>query len=85
MAAGAAITYTVMHDEDIDKVRAKLAQTEQENKALQTKLIEAQRALQVELATSNNLAKELASVQDDNLKVKEDLFFYKNMLDKKNH
>jgi len=43
----------------------------------------AQRELQVELATNNNLAKELASVQDDNIKIKEDLFFYKNMLGKK--
>ena len=83
MSIGSALTYHVLHDEDIDTLRLKMQQVEQENKDLHTKLIGAQQALQVELATNNNLAKELATVQDDNLKVKEDLVFYKNMLGRK--
>jgi hypothetical protein len=83
MCIGSAVTYCALHDEDIDSLRINMQQVQQENKDLQTKLIDAQRALQVELATNNNLAKELATVQDDNLKVKEDLVFYKNMLGKK--
>jgi hypothetical protein len=83
MCIGSALTYYALHDEDIDALRINMQQVQQENQGLQTKLIDAQRALQVELATNNNLAKELATVQDDNLKVKEDLVFYKNMLGKK--
>jgi hypothetical protein len=83
MCIGAAATYYVLHDEDIEGLRIKMQQTEQDNKDLQSKLIGAQRELQVELATNNNLAKELATVQDENLKVKEDLVFYKNMLGKR--
>jgi hypothetical protein len=36
--------------------------------------------LQIELATNNNLAKDLAKVQDEHLKAKEDLLFYKKMM-----
>jgi len=43
------------------------------------KLIASQRELQVELATSNNLAKTLTAQQDENIKLKEELVFYKNM------
>jgi hypothetical protein len=49
---------------------------------LQTKMINAQRDLQVELATNISLAKELSSVQDENLKAKQELVFYKNMVEK---
>jgi hypothetical protein len=75
---GYAIAYWMLYDSE--NIRGKLVQATQENKELQAKLVGAQRELQVELATNNTLAKELASVQDDNIKVKEELFFYKNML-----
>jgi hypothetical protein len=77
---GFGIAYWMLHDNESEIVRQQLQLTTQENKDLQTKLVGAQRELQIELATNNNLAKELASVQDDNIKIKEDLFFYKNML-----
>jgi hypothetical protein len=77
---GAGLAFWVLHDGEQENIRLRLQETTLENKDLQTKLIEAQRELQVELATNNNLAKELASVQDENLKVKEELVFYKNML-----
>lgn len=77
---GAGLAFWALHDGEQENVRLLLQQTALENRDLQTKLIEAQRELQVELATNNNLAKELASVQDENLKVKEELVFYKNML-----
>lgn len=64
-------------------IRQRVDQIVLENRALQTKLVGAQRELQIELATNNNLAKELATVQDESIKLKEDLFFYKNMLDGK--
>jgi hypothetical protein len=83
MCLGFAAAFLVLHDAEQDNVRVRLQQMTLENKDLQTKLIGAQRELQVELATNNNLAKELASVQDERLKVKEELVFYKNMLGKK--
>lgn len=77
------MAYWVLYDGQRENIRLRLQQVEQENKAMQTKLIEMQGQLQVELATNNNLAKELATLQDDSLKLKEDLVFYKNMLGKK--
>jgi hypothetical protein len=83
VAIGFGLAYWMLHKDDIDTVRKNLQEKTLENKALEAKLIGAQRELQVELATNNNLAKELTSVQDENLKIKEDLFFYKSMLNGK--
>ncbi|MCH9798695.1 MAG: hypothetical protein K0U17_02125, partial [Betaproteobacteria bacterium] len=63
-------------------VTAQLEEIKHKNKMLEFKLIEAQRKLQIELSTNSNLVKDLAKVQDENLKAKEDLFFYKNMTGK---
>ncbi len=83
VALGFGLAYWMLHRDDIETVRENLKQKTLENKELEAKLIGAQRELQVELATNNNLAKELTSVQDESLKTKADLFFYKNMLGKK--
>jgi hypothetical protein len=81
MAIGFAIAYWMLHD--AVNMREKLHEATLENRDLEVKLVGAQRELQVELATNNNLAKDLSSVQDENTKIKQDLLFYKNMLDKK--
>jgi hypothetical protein len=78
---GFVLAYWLLHDEE--NIREKLQQTKLENKELEIKLVGAQRELQVELATNNTLAKELASVQDESIKTKEELFFYKNMVSKR--
>ena len=84
VALGFTLAYWMLHDSgNTENIREKLKQTTLENKDLETRLVGAQRELQVELATNNNLAKELASVQDENIKIKEDIFFYKNMLNGK--
>lgn len=80
---GFALAYWMLHDDEGLTIREQLKQTVADNKALEAKLVGAQRELQVELATNNNLAKELATVQDESIKIKQDLFFYKNMLGKK--
>ncbi|WP_020167083.1 MULTISPECIES: hypothetical protein [Methylotenera] len=72
--------YWIFQGGENQSIRQKSEQIALENRVLQTKLVGAQRELQIELATNNNLAKELASVQDESIKIKEDLFFYKNML-----
>lgn len=61
----------------------KMQQTALENQVLQTKLIVTERDLQIKQAMQDNLAKELASVQDESIKIKADLIFYKNMLGNK--
>lgn len=55
----------------------------EENQVLQTKLIQLQKEVQIEQAAQANLQKELAQIQDENIHVKEELLFYKNMVDKK--
>jgi hypothetical protein len=83
VALGFALAYWLLHDDEGEIIRQQLQQSTLENKELATKLVGAQRELQVELATNNTLAKELATVQDESIKMKEDLFFYKNMLEGK--
>jgi hypothetical protein len=76
---GFTLAYWVLHDDDAENVRQRLRQVTAENIELQKKLIASQRELQVELATSNNLAKTLTAQQDETIKLKEELVFYKNM------
>lgn len=64
-------------------VYKKLQQTTLENQTLNTKVIQVERQLQIEKAAQTNLAKELDSVQDENMHLKEDLLFYKNMVNSK--
>ncbi|MEE9330897.1 MAG: hypothetical protein V3U89_01580 [Methylophilaceae bacterium] len=80
---GFALAYLMLRSSDYEDVSAQLEEITHENKMLEFKLIESQRELQIELATNNNLAKDLAKVQDEGLKVKEDLLFYKKILNKK--
>ena len=61
----------------------KLQQATLENQSLHTKIIQVERQLQIEQAAQTNLAKELNAVQDENMHIKEDLLFYKNMLNGK--
>ena len=89
---GFGLAYWLLHDNESESIKSQLQlttlinqlqQTTLNNKELEVKVVEVQRKLQIELATNNNLAKELASVQDENIKIKEDLFFYKNMVGRK--
>lgn len=80
---GGVIAYWALHDSDAEHVRWRLKQLTAEHADLQKKLIAAQQELQVELATSNNLAKTLTAQQDENIKLKEELVFYKKMAGKR--
>ena len=57
----------------------KLIQSALENQSLHTKIIQVERQLQIEQAAQTNLAQELSKVQDENIQIKQDLVFYKNM------
>lgn len=65
-------------------VRQKLKLLTLENQTLHTKIIQVERQLQIEQAAQSNLTGELNKVQDENMHIKQDLFFYKNMVNGKN-
>ena len=66
-----------------ENLRVKLAKMTNEIQGLQTKVIRMGRQVQIERAAQSNLEKELDIVQDENIHLKEDLLFYKNMLKNK--
>lgn len=66
-----------------ENLQEKLKQAIFENQSLQTKLVQVERQLQIEQAALSNLEKDLNVVQDENIHLKEDLLFYKNMVNDK--
>ena len=66
-----------------EDVHRKLKLATLENQTLHTKIIQIERQLQIEQAAQTNLTKELNAVQDENMHIKQDLFFYKNMVNGK--
>lgn len=83
LATGFISAYWVLNDGVNDGLSEKMHHTALENQALQTRVIAVERDLQIKQAMQDNLAKELASVQDESIKIKADLIFYKNMLGNK--
>ena len=65
-------------DKAISKERAE--QLSKESQTLQAKIIYNESQLRIEQATQNNLAKQLTTAQDENMKLKQDVELYKNML-----
>lgn len=80
ITSGFLLAYWIFRGGENANIHERVRQQAIEIQELEAKLVGAQRELQVELATNNNLAKELASVQDDNIKAKEELVFYKSMM-----
>ncbi|MDD2833198.1 MAG: hypothetical protein PHD12_04225 [Methylotenera sp.] len=72
---GAYLQFSSGHD--------KLGRLALENQTINTNLIRLERQLQIEQVAQTNLTKELKEVQDENIHLKEDLAFYKNMLNGK--
>jgi hypothetical protein len=66
-----------------ENIVAKLNQALLENQGFQTKIIQVEQQIKIEQASQKNLNEELTLVHDENIKLKEDLLFYKNMLGKK--
>ncbi|MDO9052139.1 MAG: hypothetical protein Q8N02_04020 [Methylotenera sp.] len=66
-----------------ESIRDNLKQATLENQALNTKVIQTERQLQIEQAAQVNLTKALNQVQDENIHIKEELVFYKQMLNGK--
>jgi len=66
-----------------DNLTVKLNQAILENQVFQTKIIQVEQQIKIEQASQKNLNEELKLVHDENIKLKEDLLFYKKMLGKK--
>jgi hypothetical protein len=66
-----------------ENVTIKLKQILLENQSLQSRAIQVERQLQIEQAAQHNLEKELNNVHDENILLKEDLLFYKSMVNGK--
>lgn len=66
-----------------ENIHEKLKQATLENQVLQTKVVQVERQIQIEKAAQSNLEKEMDTLQDENIRIKEDLLFYKNMLNNK--
>ena len=54
----------------------------QQNQALLAKVTQNELLLQFERSAENTLAKELAGVQDENIRLRQDLAFYQSILNK---
>jgi hypothetical protein len=64
-------------------IHQKLADVDAHNQAMQFKLVQAERQLQVERAAQANLSRELDSVQIESMRLKEDIAFYQNIFNER--
>lgn len=83
MLAGYLVGYWQFTGGDYSELRRSVERLTKENQSLQAKVVYNERQLQVEQATQSNLSKELTKLQDEDMRLKEDLAFYKNMLGEK--
>jgi len=82
VAAGYLTAYW-QHAGSGENVSEKLQQVTLENQVLHTEVIQAEQQLKIEQASQSNLTKELNNVQDENIRIKQDLVFYKNIVNGK--
>jgi hypothetical protein len=62
-------------------LREEIERLEQENKVLRAQTIHVERQQQVTTVAQGDLAKDLSSLQEENVKLKEDVAFYKSILE----
>lgn len=65
---------------DLNNLAARVELLTQENQSLQAKIVHNERQLQVERAAQDSLAEELAILQEEDMRIKEDIEFYKSIL-----
>jgi uncharacterized protein YlxW (UPF0749 family) len=81
--SGYLIGYWQFTGGDYSSLRDRAERLAKDNQSLQAKMVYNERQLQVEQSTQSNLAKQLTQLQDEDMKLKEDLAFYKSMLNDK--
>lgn len=66
--------------EELQQLRERTAQLEQENVSLRSMGAQVERKMQIEQATQNDLAKTVKTLQDENAQLKEDLAFFRKQM-----
>jgi len=80
LAVGYGLGYWRYAGSDTSQLRQEMQRLQSDNQALQEKVVQVQRQLQVEHAAQGSLSKEMTALQDEDLRLKEDVGFYKNIL-----
>lgn len=75
-----AIGYGIAYWQLLNQRTVPLLLKQEDVQALQTKVVRLESQLQVATAAQSNLAKEMAVMQDENMRLKEDAEFYKSIL-----
>lgn len=65
---------------DLSMLSSHVEELSIQNQSLQARIVHQERQLQVEQAAQANLAKELAALQEEDMRIKEDIEFYKSIL-----
>lgn len=81
LLAGYAIAYWQLSGRDEFHAGVTAEQIQADNRAISQQLVLTERQLQIERATRSNAIKEMAALQDKILRLKEDVAFYKGILD----
>lgn len=81
LVAGYAIAYWQLSGHEAFQAIAASSEIQAENGAISKQLVLTERQLQIERATRSNAIKEMAALQDEILRLKEDVAFYKGILD----
>lgn len=81
--AGYVIAYWQFTGGKLSDLIENMTYISRENQTLHVRSIQIQRELQVERAAQTNLAKELVDLQDEAVKLKQDVEFYKNIVKEK--
>lgn len=81
VAAGFSIGYWRYAKGNTAVLRDQLVRLEQENKTLHTQAIQVERQQQVNTVTQSDLSKDLSALQEENVRLKEDVTFYKSILE----
>ena len=80
LGVGYGIGYLQFADADARSLASTISRLDQENHALQARLVHAERQTQVDRAAQANLAKEMTLLQDEDMRLKEEIAFYKSIL-----
>ena len=78
---GYLIGYTEFSGDGVAQLRDRVSQLTEENRNLRTQSIHVESQKQVTQVTQNDLAKDMAALQEENGKLKEDVEFYKSILE----
>lgn len=81
LCSGFLLAYWFFADKDAAALQREITRLQQENLELRTQAIHVERQQQVSTVAQGSLAKDLTSLQEENVRLKEDMAFYKSILE----